>query len=90
VRALAHPLRLRMLESLTDGPATAPMLARELGESSGATSYHLEQQTVRRRGVGRVSVRWTSELSRDRVPMASPVPYRPSRELKASLSEFAS
>ncbi len=41
VRALAHPLRLRMLESLSDGPATASMLARELGESSGATSYHL-------------------------------------------------
>lgn len=41
VRALAHPLRLRMLESLGDGPATASMLARELGESSGATSYHL-------------------------------------------------
>ena len=41
VRALAHPLRLRMLESLQDGPATASMLARELGESSGATSYHL-------------------------------------------------
>jgi DNA-binding transcriptional ArsR family regulator len=30
-----------MLESLQDGPATASMLARELGESSGATSYHL-------------------------------------------------
>ena len=41
VRALAHPLRLRLLESLGDGPATASMLARELGESSGATSYHL-------------------------------------------------
>ncbi|MHB1244719.1 MAG: ArsR/SmtB family transcription factor [Gaiellaceae bacterium] len=41
VRALAHPLRLRMLESLQDSPATASMLARELGESSGATSYHL-------------------------------------------------
>ena len=41
IRALAHPLRLRMLESLADGPATASMLARELGESSGATSYHL-------------------------------------------------
>ncbi|HUQ23936.1 MAG TPA: winged helix-turn-helix domain-containing protein [Gaiellaceae bacterium] len=41
VRALAHPLRLRMLESLSDGAATASMLARELGESSGATSYHL-------------------------------------------------
>ena len=41
VRALAHPLRLRMLEALADGPATASMLARDLGESSGATSYHL-------------------------------------------------
>ena len=41
VRALAHPLRLRMLESLAHEPATASMLARELGESSGATSYHL-------------------------------------------------
>ena len=30
-----------MLESLADGPATASILARELGESSGATSYHL-------------------------------------------------
>jgi DNA-binding transcriptional ArsR family regulator len=41
VRALAHPLRLRMLECLSQGPSTASMLARELGESSGATSYHL-------------------------------------------------
>ncbi len=42
VRALAHPLRLQLLEALSDhGPATASMLARELGESSGATSYHL-------------------------------------------------
>ena len=41
VRALAHPLRLRMLEALSNGPATSSMLARDLGESSGATSYHL-------------------------------------------------
>src|SRR5688500_2064671 len=43
VRALAHPLRLRMLEVLRAGPATATMLARELNESSGATSYHLRE-----------------------------------------------
>lgn len=30
-----------MLEELRGGPATATMLARTLGESSGATSYHL-------------------------------------------------
>ena len=42
VRALAHPLRLRILDSLADGrSATASGFARELGESSGATSYHL-------------------------------------------------
>jgi DNA-binding transcriptional ArsR family regulator len=41
VRAAAHPLRLRLLELLREGPATASGLARRLGESSGATSYHL-------------------------------------------------
>jgi len=42
LRALAHPLRLQLLELLhVEGPATASQLARRLGESSGATSYHL-------------------------------------------------
>jgi DNA-binding transcriptional ArsR family regulator len=42
LRALAHPLRLQLLEILhSEGPATASQLARRLGESSGATSYHL-------------------------------------------------
>jgi DNA-binding transcriptional ArsR family regulator len=42
LRALAHPLRLQLLEVLhVEGPATASQLARRLGESSGATSYHL-------------------------------------------------
>jgi DNA-binding transcriptional ArsR family regulator len=41
MRALAHPLRLEMFERLREGPSTASRLARELGESSGATSYHL-------------------------------------------------
>lgn len=42
LRALAHPLRLRLLEVLrADGPATASQLGRRLGVSSGATSYHL-------------------------------------------------
>jgi DNA-binding transcriptional ArsR family regulator len=39
--ALAHPLRIRILELLREGPSTATQLGRELGESSGATSYHL-------------------------------------------------
>jgi DNA-binding transcriptional ArsR family regulator len=42
LRAMAHPLRLRLLGALRmDGPATASELARRLEESSGATSYHL-------------------------------------------------
>lgn len=42
LRALAHPLRLRVLASLRlDGPATASELARRLDVSSGLTSYHL-------------------------------------------------
>ena len=42
LRALAHPLRLQLLELLSaEGPATASQLGRRLGESSGATSYHL-------------------------------------------------
>jgi DNA-binding transcriptional ArsR family regulator len=43
IRALAHPLRLRLLESLREEPATASILARELNESTGATSYHLRE-----------------------------------------------
>jgi DNA-binding transcriptional ArsR family regulator len=41
MRALAHPLRLRMIELLREGPATASRLARRVGESTGSTSYHL-------------------------------------------------
>ena len=41
---LAHPLRVRILDQLgLHGPATATQLAARLGESSGATSYHLRQ-----------------------------------------------
>lgn len=48
LRALSHPLRMRILGRLRiDGPATATRLAAELGESSGATSYHLRQLAAR-------------------------------------------
>jgi DNA-binding transcriptional ArsR family regulator len=44
LRALAHPLRNRLLGLLRlHGPATASQLGRAVGESSGATSYHLRQ-----------------------------------------------
>lgn len=44
LKALAHPLRLRMLGILRiEGPATATTLATRLGINTGATSYHLRQ-----------------------------------------------
>ncbi|MEU9435676.1 helix-turn-helix domain-containing protein [Streptomyces sp. NPDC048252] len=44
LRGLAHPLRMELLNALRrHGPATASQLADRLGESSGATSYHLRQ-----------------------------------------------
>lgn len=44
VKALAHPVRMRMLGMLRlDGPATATQLAQRLDLNSGATSYHLRQ-----------------------------------------------
>ena len=44
LRALAHPLRNRLLGQLRlNGPATASRLGRAVGESSGSTSYHLRQ-----------------------------------------------
>ena len=42
LRALAHPLRVRIYDMLSQyGPQTASSLAEKLGESSGSTSYHL-------------------------------------------------
>ncbi len=44
LRALAHPLRVQIVNELSDfGPLTASGLGARLGESSGATSYHLRQ-----------------------------------------------
>lgn len=42
LRALAHPMRQRILRRLHEGgPATSTTLARDLGENSGIMSYHL-------------------------------------------------
>jgi len=44
LKALAHPLRQRMLARLQRvGPATSADLSAEFGEDRGATSYHLRQ-----------------------------------------------
>ncbi len=44
LKAVAHPLRLRLLGQLRQaGPSTATKLGEIVGESSGSTSYHLRQ-----------------------------------------------
>ncbi|WP_327316679.1 helix-turn-helix domain-containing protein [Microbacterium timonense] len=61
LRALAHPLRVRIYDILSQyGPQTASSLAEKLGESTGSTSYHLralaKQDLIREaedRGTGR-------------------------------------
>lgn len=61
LKALAHPLRVQIFDVLsTYGCFTASGLAERLGESSGATSYHLRQlekhgfvREVEGRGTGR-------------------------------------
>jgi DNA-binding transcriptional ArsR family regulator len=61
LKGLAHPLRVQILDVLsTYGNFTASGLADRLGESSGATSYHLRQlerhgfvREVEGKGIGR-------------------------------------
>lgn len=43
LRVLAHPLRLQMVSLLAGAPFSAAGLARELGISQAAASYHLRQ-----------------------------------------------
>lgn len=68
LKALAHPLRVQLLDTLsTYGQFTASGLAERLGESSGATSYHLRQlekhgfvREVEGKGTGRE--RWWERM----------------------------
>jgi DNA-binding transcriptional ArsR family regulator len=61
LKGLAHPMRVAILDRLSvHGASTASGLAEALGESSGATSYHLRQlerhgfvREVEGRGTGR-------------------------------------
>lgn len=44
MKAFAHPLRMAIYDYLNDhGSATATLLSRHTGESTGQTSYHLRQ-----------------------------------------------
>ncbi|MFD0691182.1 winged helix-turn-helix domain-containing protein [Actinomadura fibrosa] len=89
VRLLAHPLRQRIAEVMRRGPVSSTTLARELGESTGATSYHLRRlaehgfiEEVPGRGRGRE--RWWRHVPADRrLP-----PYsRQSPEMREAVGE---
>ncbi|WP_120522970.1 ArsR family transcriptional regulator [Arthrobacter celericrescens] len=77
LKALAHPLRVQILEMLSRyGAQTACGLADLLGESSGATSYHLRQLAkfdfVREvEGKGTARERWW-ERPRGAIQITSP------------------
>ena len=70
LKALAHPLRVKIVDTLsTYGAHTASGLAEKLGESSGATSYHLRQlekhNFVREvEGKGTARERWWERVPR--------------------------
>jgi DNA-binding transcriptional ArsR family regulator len=91
LKALAHPLRQRILRQLDrQGPATSTTLARELGENTGATSYHLRQlaehgfvEDVPNRGRGRE--RWWQARPQDiRFPPRSTM----DADMRAAFDEF--
>lgn len=92
LRALAHPLRLRLLGLLRlDGPSTATRLAERVGESSGSASYHLRQLAQHGfieedpdRGVGRE--RWWRTASGGHAVWAEDFPDAP--ELSVYLNEI--
>jgi DNA-binding transcriptional ArsR family regulator len=74
LRAMAHPVRLRMLSLLTGAPLTAADVARELGLTHANASYHMRNllaaglivQTGEERIRGGVAKRYRYDADRDR------------------------
>lgn len=77
LKALAHPLRVRIFDILaSQGPQTASSLAALLGETSGSTSYHLRalaaHDLIREsEGRGTARERWW-ELPKGRIDLPGP------------------
>jgi DNA-binding transcriptional ArsR family regulator len=51
LKALNHPVRRRILQQLSEGPASASTLAKRFDEELGMVSYHLNQVLARECGV---------------------------------------
>ncbi|TDD29990.1 MarR family transcriptional regulator [Nonomuraea terrae] len=93
LKALAHPMRRRMLTHLNvHGPATSTTLAELLGAKTGTTSYHLRQlekygfiEEIPERSSGRE--RW---WRRARIPrdIRLPTPGELPPEERKTLEEF--
>ena len=77
LKALAHPLRVRIFDLLaSQGPQTASSLAALVGETSGSTSYHLRalaaHDLIREvEGRGTARERWW-ERPRGRIDVPGP------------------
>lgn len=77
LKALAHPLRVRIFDLLSaHGPQTASSLASMLGETSGSTSYHLRTLSAHDlihevEGRGTARERWW-ELPQGRIDIPGP------------------
>lgn len=77
LKALAHPLRVRIFDLLaSQGPQTASSLAALVGENSGSTSYHLRalaaHDLIREvEGRGTARERWW-ERPKGRIDMPGP------------------
>lgn len=99
LRGIAHPLRVRILGMLREhGPSTATRLAERLGQSTGATSYHLRQLATygfvaeeEDRGIGRE--RWWRAVHRSTVlddrEVADQVPAEVEAYLRGVASVYA-
>jgi len=93
LKALAHPLRVRIFDILSQyGPQTASSLADQLGESSGATSYHLralaKHDLIREvDGRGTARERWW-ERPKGSVTISTPEAVRTSRQRHDQLMRF--
>ncbi len=63
LRALAHPVRVQLVELLrTYGPSTATRLAARLGITSGNASYRLKLSLATAASIGRISGARTSHF----------------------------
>ncbi|GAA3242577.1 ArsR/SmtB family transcription factor [Nonomuraea helvata] len=93
LKALAHPMRRRMLTHLNiHGPATSTTLGELLGAKTGTTSYHLRQlekygfiEEIPERSSGRE--RWWRRAPTPR-DMRVPTPDQLPPEDRAVLAEF--